>query len=69
MHYRNGREAKVGDRVVGADCGGNPISGVLIQVNAEGTTCNGRLVNPSNAAYVTISDLLHADDLPKPQGK
>lgn len=67
MHYRNGRVAKEGDRVVGALSGGQPISGILHSVQAGSTTCNGRLAQTTpNDPYVTISDLLHVDDLPKP---
>jgi hypothetical protein len=64
MHYKNGRAAKAGDRVVQVRNG--VASGILHSVNAEATTCNGR-VSPltGNEPYVTISDCLHVDDVAK----
>lgn len=66
MHYRNGREAKNGDKVVGT-CSGNPVSGILHSATAGSDTCNGRVTPLSgNDPYVNIKDLLHVDDLPIP---
>lgn len=65
MHYRNGREAKVGDRIVALNSG-KPIAGILIEASAGSTTCNGRVLGEpaiSNASYVTLSDCIHADDI------
>jgi hypothetical protein len=65
MHYKNGREAKNGDRVVMISSG-QIVAGVLHSTNGDSTTCNGRIaaVTP-NDAYVTISECLHADDVAK----
>jgi len=65
MHYRNGREAKAGDKVVGVETGGQPVAGILHSINPGSTSCNGRLARTSyNDPMVTISDLLHVEDLP-----
>lgn len=71
MHYKNGREAKVGDQVV-SRCPhtGKAEAGVLVDVNAQSDTCNGRLVPSSvmnSAPYVTLKDCLHVDDAFTPQ--
>lgn len=61
MHYKNGREAKVGDRVVNLTGG---MVGILYDVNGNSQTCNGRLAPTSqNDPYVTIGECLHLDDV------
>ena len=63
MHYKNGREAKAGDKVVNLPSGR---TGVLHSVNAGSTTCNGRLAQTTeNDAWVTLSECLHMDDIAK----
>lgn len=59
MHYKNGREAKAGDKVI------SPYGmGILHSVTAQSTTCNGRLAEISQSdPYVTLSECLHADDV------
>jgi hypothetical protein len=60
MHYRNGREAKPGDRAVNLETG---TGGILYDLTS-GDTCNGRLTPPNpNAEYVTIGNCLHLDDI------
>jgi hypothetical protein len=61
MHYKNGREAKAGDKIVNLPTG---LSGVLHSTVPSATSCNGRLaaIN-SNDPYVNISDCLHMDDI------
>lgn len=63
MHYKNGREAKAGDRVV--HIGGDYCaSGILHSVNAQSETCNGRLaITTPNDPYVSIKECLHVDDV------
>lgn len=59
MHYKNGREAKEGDKVV------SPYGmGILHSVSAQSETCNGRIaaITP-NDPYVNIKDCLHMDDI------
>lgn len=61
MHYKNGRAAKAGDKVINLSHG---LSGVLHTVGAGSTTCNGRLAPISqNDPYVTIGECLHLDDV------
>ena len=61
MHYKNGREAKQGDRVIDLESGD---SGIVHSLNGGSTTCNGRLAKTSNGdTYVTLSKCLHADDV------
>jgi hypothetical protein len=40
MHYKNGREAKPGDKVVNLT---TSESGILYDLNAQSDTCNGRV--------------------------
>jgi hypothetical protein len=61
MHYKNGREAKAGDKVVNLPTGR---SGVLHTVSAQFDTCNGCLAKISDSdPYVTIKECLHIDDI------
>ena len=61
MHYKNGREAKPGDRVVSLAHG---IAGILHSPNAGSTTCNGRLATiTQNDPWVTLSECLHMEDI------
>ncbi len=66
MHYKNGREAKVGDKVVGKDCNGKPIGGLLIEVFQGSVTCNGYVFPMSQAEQiqrvVTLGDCMRLDD-------
>ncbi|MFZ3043884.1 MAG: hypothetical protein WA058_02120 [Minisyncoccia bacterium] len=63
MHYKNGREAKEGDKVVCIG-GGMIVTGILHSVNAQSDTCNGRLAPTSQSdPYVNIKDCLHIDDV------
>jgi len=68
MHYKNGREVKVGDKVVGRGHNGNPISGIVIEHNAQSDACNIAIVPCPD--YISCSlmskEFLHVDDaLPK----
>lgn len=61
MHYRNGREAAQGDKVINLETGQ---SGIIHTLNASAGTCNARLAALShNDAYVTLADCVHADDV------
>ena len=60
MHYKNGREAKLGDKVISKDGS----AGTLVSANPGSTTCNGQLVPPgAPTLYVTLKDCLHVDDV------
>lgn len=63
MHYRNGREAKNGDKVVQiAD--GKIVVGVLHDAQPGNDYCNGSLAPLSTGvSYACLVDCLHVDDL------
>lgn len=64
MHYRNGREAKNGDRVV--MLGPKPVIGILYDAVAGNDYCNGRLAMISgNDYYPNLKECLHVDDVPE----
>jgi hypothetical protein len=66
MHYRNGKEAKNGDKVVrlGAD-GKIEAFGVLHSARSDGGDhCNGNIaVVQSAQEYACLCDCLHIDDV------
>lgn len=69
MHYKNGREAKIGDRIVGADSMGHPVAGILVNAQAGSETCNGAVVPFNSPTWtITLGDCLHVDDF-KAQSK
>lgn len=49
MHYKNGREAKNGDKVVLVPSWGNPVIGILYDAVAGNDHCNGRIAHMSSA--------------------
>jgi hypothetical protein len=64
MHYRNGREAKNGDKIVKLE-GGKVVSyGVLHSATPGNDYCNGNIatIQPHND-YACMCDCLHVDDL------
>jgi hypothetical protein len=65
MHYRNGREAKNGDRVVHlyTESGLLEGAGILQDATAGNDYCNGKLAPLPEGTYACIIDCLHADDL------
>ena len=80
MHYRNGREAKKGDKIVKLE-GGKVVSyGVLHSAVLGNDYCNGNIavIQPVND-YACMCDCLHVDDVAeilkaaaldvRPQGK
>lgn len=64
MHYRNGREAKNGDKIVKLDEGKVVAYGVLHSAVPGNDYCNGNIavVQPYND-YACICDCLHVDDV------
>lgn len=65
MHYRNGREAKNGDKIVQLNHEGKIESfGVLHSAVAGNDYCNGSIavVQPTNAGACMV-DCLHIDDV------
>lgn len=70
MHYRNGREAKNGDKVVSlAGYGSGPVNinavGILFDATPGNDYCNGSIAPTLGGAVVgaCMVDCLHADDL------
>jgi len=65
MHYRNGREAKNGDKVVQLDdYRGIAAVGILHDAKAGNDYCNGNIAPTcTSLAGACICDCLHLDDL------
>lgn len=66
MHYRNGREAKNGDKIVMLSVdGGNVIAnGILYDAQPGNDYCNGGIATiQSPNMYACLVDCLHIDDL------
>ena len=67
MHYKNGREAKLGDKVVGKDCNGHAVGGILVEAYPEATSCNGYIVATSvieqNKRVVSLDSCVLVEDL------
>lgn len=66
MHYRNGREAKNGDKVIQLGMGGSKVVsvGILHDATPGNDYCNGSIA--STVPTVTgacMCDCLHVDDL------
>ena len=64
MHYKNGRAAKNGDKVVLFSSYYAPIVGILYDAVAGNDTCNGRLapIQP-NDPCPNLKECLHLDDV------
>lgn len=64
MHYRNGREAKNGDRIIQIENGKIVAFGVLHNATPGNDYCNGNIavVQATNAGACMI-DCLHVDDV------
>jgi hypothetical protein len=64
MHYKNGREAKNGDRVVMFDKSGIAAVGILHDAVAGCDTCNGNIAPTLQPAvhYANLSECLRMDD-------
>jgi hypothetical protein len=67
MHYRNGREAKNGDKIIQLDLTGGTINalGILHDAAPGNDYCNGRIAPTLNAGVMgaCMCDCLHIDDL------
>lgn len=64
MHYRNGREAKNGDKIVKLEGGKVVAFGVLHGAVAGNDYCNGNIAIIQQATdYACIVDCLHVDDV------
>jgi len=65
MHYKNGREAKVGDKILVQPTYGAPYVAVLLGVTPGSTSCNGTAmpVDPFRVSSVTLGECTHLDDV------
>ena len=64
MHYRNGREAKNGDRIVNLQGGQINAFGVLYGAVAGNDYCNGAIaIAQQIPAGACLCDCLHIDDI------
>lgn len=64
MHYRNGREAKNGDKIVKLEGGKVVAFGVLHSAVPGNDYCNGSIaVVQSTTDYACMVDCLHVDDV------
>lgn len=64
MHYRNGREAKNGDRLVKLEGGKVVASGVLHSATPGNDYCNGNIAVVQSATEIAcLCDCLHVDDV------
>ena len=65
MHYKNGREAKNGDKVLLIPSyGGSPVAGILYDAVAGNNDCNGKIaVTHANDPCPDLKDCLHIDDI------
>jgi len=64
MHYRNGREAKNGDKIVQLNGGEVVAFGVLHSATEGNDYCNGYIATIQPAAqYACMCDCLHVDDV------
>jgi hypothetical protein len=64
MHYKNGREAKNGDKVLLVPSYGAPMVGILYDATAGNDTCNGRLAACSpNDPTPNLQECLHMEDV------
>ena len=64
MHYRNGREAKNGDKIVRLNSGNVEAFGVLHSAVPGTDYCNGNIAVVQSAnEYACMCDCLHVDDL------
>lgn len=64
MHYKNGRIAQNGDKVVQVVKGQIPVAGILYDAIAGNDACNGRIaVTSPNDPYACLYNVLHADDV------
>ena len=66
MHYKNGREAKNGDKVVLIPSWGSPVVGILYDATAGNDFCNGKIapILPSDPCP-NLKECLHLDDVLK----
>ena len=66
MHYKNGREAKNGDKVVLIPGYGVPVIGILYDAVAGNSDCNGKVAPISSSDPMPdLKECQHLDDVLK----
>ncbi len=67
MHYRNGRIARNGDKIVLiSPYNGTPTAGILYDAVAGNDFCNGKIaITTQNDPCPNLKECLHADDVLK----
>ncbi len=64
MHYKNGRIAKNGDKIILIPEHGTPVAGILYDATPGNDFCNGRIaITTSNDPCPNLKECLHADDI------
>ena len=64
MHYRNGREAKNGDKIVLLPSYGLPVVGILYDAVAGNDYCNGKIAPAAiNDPFPNLKECLHLEDV------
>lgn len=64
MHYKNGREAHNGDKVILLPSYGAPMLGILYDATAGNDFCNGRIAAiAANDPMPNLAECLHFDDV------
>lgn len=59
MHYKNGKEAKAGDKVIDLESGR---VGILHSPSPSATSCNAQIVPLEDSYYVTVGECVRLDD-------
>lgn len=66
MHYKNGKEAKDGDLVIGRGgwTGAPLITGMIVDIFPGSGSCNATIIRPGGIIQtcVNVSDYYHAED-------
>lgn len=66
MHYKNGRLAKNGDKVVLIPTSGPSMAGILYDAQAGNDYCNGRIaITHQSDPCPNLKEVLHAEDIAK----
>jgi hypothetical protein len=63
MHYRNGREAKNGDKIIQLNGGNVTHLGVLFDAVPGNDYCNGSIAPMPSHAGACMCDCIHIEDL------
>ena len=65
MHYRNGREAKNGDKIIQLSMDGDKVVsfGVLHDATPGNDYCNGSIAPITTSTGACMCDCLHIDDI------